>query len=305
MNGGDFMSGIGLVLSGGGAKGAYQIGAWKALCEFGYNNYIDVYSGSSIGAINNFLIQTMDWKDATNIWLNYNLSKVFFADGTDLDSLVKAIRMTLLGKKSQFDSLFTRDGFVNLFNTIGLENLEGTALDTYATVANVTEIPDEERVLKTAMDWYKGRKSGFTQYIHIKKPEADFIRDILLATSAIPIVYPPEKIGDQYYVDGAINDVLPVYPLNKRGVNSIIAISCDRINYQVLKRKYPYADILLIQPSRYLGNLFNGTLNFDKRKLRETYYLGYSDAKKAIRGIDIVLSSGYQRDEVLSEQHSM
>jgi len=292
MNGGDFMSGIGLVLGGGGAKGVYQIGAWKALCEFGYNNYIDIYSGSSIGAINSFLIQTMDWKETANIWLNYNLSKVFFTDGVDLDSLVKTIRMILFGKKVQFDSLFTRDGFVNLFDTIGLENLEGTTLDTYVTVANVTEIPEEERVLKTAMDWYKGRKSGFTQYIHIKKPEANFIKDILLATSAIPIIYPPEKIGDQYYVDGAINDALPIYPLKKRGVNKIIAISCERINPQALKRKYPYSEILLIQPSRYLGNLFNGTLNFDNRKLKDTYYLGYRDVKKAIKKIDIVLSSG-------------
>ena len=301
MNGGDFMSGIGLVLSGGGAKGVYQIGAWKALCEFGYDNYIDIYSGSSIGAINSFLIQTMDWKDAADVWLNNNLAKVFFTDGVDPESIAKIIRMIVSGKKVQFDSLFTRDGFVDLLDTIGLENLQGTTLDTYVTVANVTAIPESERVLQTATDWYKGRKSGFTQYVHIRKPNAEFIKKILLATSAIPIIYPPEKIGEQYYVDGAINDALPLYPLNVRGINAIIAISCDRVNYQALKRKYPYTDILLIQPSRYLGNLFNGTLNFDNKKLRETYYLGYNDVIKAIRKIDIVLSS---RCHILAE-HSI
>ncbi len=289
------MSGMGLVLSGGGAKGVYQVGVWRALCEFGYNNYIDIYSGSSIGAINSFLIQTMDWKEATNIWLNNDLSKVFFTDGVDSESLAKTIRQILFGKEIQFDSLFTRDGFVELLNAIGLERLEGTTLDTYVTVANVTEIPEEARTLRTAMNWYEGRKSGFTQYVHMRKPETNFIKDILLATSAIPIIYPPEKIGDQYYVDGGINDPLPVYPLNERGVNTIIAVSCDKINYQALKRKYPFMDILLIYPSRNIGNLFNGTLNFDNRKLKDTYYLGYSDGKKAIKKIDVVLSSERQR----------
>lgn len=285
------MSGIGLVLSGGGAKGVYQIGAWKALCEFGYDNYIDIYSGSSIGAINSFLIQTMDWKEASDIWLNYDLSKVFFTDGADPDSLAKAIRMILSGKKVEFDSLFTRDGFIEMIDTIGLDKLHGKVLDTYVTVANVTEIPEDVRALKTAMDWYRGRKTGITQYVHIRRPETGFIKDILLATSAIPIIYPPEKIGSQYYVDGAINDALPVYPLNVRGINAIIAISCDKTNYQALKRKYPNIDFLLIQPSRYLGNLINGTLNFDKKKLIETYQLGYDDVVRAINRIDMVLSS--------------
>ena len=43
---------LGLVLSGGGAKGAYQAGVWKALCELGLANRVQAISGTSIGAIN-------------------------------------------------------------------------------------------------------------------------------------------------------------------------------------------------------------------------------------------------------------
>jgi NTE family protein len=282
MNGGDFMS-IGLVLSGGGAKGAYQIGAWKALCEVGYNDYIDVYSGSSVGAINCFLIQMMSWQEAANIWLNYDLSRAFFTDGIELDSLVKTIRSILLGKKLKNESLFTRDGLIELFNKIGFNRLDKSKLDCYATVANVTEIPEDIRALKTALDWYGGKKSGFTQYIHIKNADDEFIKAVLLATSAIPIIYPVERIGDQYYVDGAINDNLPIYPIYKRGIKSIIAVACDRVNYQNLKRKFPSCDIMLIQPSKYLGNMISGTLNFNNSKLLDTFQLGYTDAWRTIR----------------------
>ncbi|MCG8539842.1 MAG: patatin-like phospholipase family protein, partial [Clostridia bacterium] len=57
----------GLVLSGGGGKGAYQIGAWKAFEEF--NIKFDVISGTSIGAINGLLMSSVDVISATNIWL--------------------------------------------------------------------------------------------------------------------------------------------------------------------------------------------------------------------------------------------
>ena len=48
---------IGLVLAGGGARGTYQIGVWKALIELGIDKYIKVVSGTSIGAVNAMLFQ--------------------------------------------------------------------------------------------------------------------------------------------------------------------------------------------------------------------------------------------------------
>jgi len=58
---------VGLVLAGGGAKGAYQIGVWKALQEKGIE--VDVVSGSSIGALNATLIVSGDWAKANELWL--------------------------------------------------------------------------------------------------------------------------------------------------------------------------------------------------------------------------------------------
>ena len=51
---------IGLVLSGGGGKGAYELGVWKALVDLGVSEYISVFSGASIGAFNSILFAMND-----------------------------------------------------------------------------------------------------------------------------------------------------------------------------------------------------------------------------------------------------
>ena len=50
------MKKIGIALSGGGARGAYQIGVWKALKEHGIDTKISAYAGASVGSLNAFLI---------------------------------------------------------------------------------------------------------------------------------------------------------------------------------------------------------------------------------------------------------
>ena len=62
-----------LVLAGGGGKGAYQIGAWKALMELGIS--FDAIAGVSIGSINGALIAAGDYDKAVEMWNNVSLDK--------------------------------------------------------------------------------------------------------------------------------------------------------------------------------------------------------------------------------------
>ena len=59
---------LGLVLSGGGGKGAYQIGAWRALIELGWDSRIQAVSGASVGALNAALIGCTDYTQAEALW---------------------------------------------------------------------------------------------------------------------------------------------------------------------------------------------------------------------------------------------
>ena len=61
---------IALVLSGGGAKGAYQIGVWKALDEYHVSERISVVSGTSVGSLNAALFAAGDYEAARNLWNN-------------------------------------------------------------------------------------------------------------------------------------------------------------------------------------------------------------------------------------------
>ena len=66
---------IGLVLSGGGLKGSYQIGAYKALKKLKIK--IGVVTGTSIGALNGAFIAAIDYKKALKLWKNIKIDFLF------------------------------------------------------------------------------------------------------------------------------------------------------------------------------------------------------------------------------------
>src|SRR5580698_10027585 len=66
---------IGLVLGGGGAKGAYQIGCWKALRQSGITTF-DAIAGTSVGALNAVLVAQDEFAEAESIWHNMNFGRV-------------------------------------------------------------------------------------------------------------------------------------------------------------------------------------------------------------------------------------
>lgn len=76
--------GIGLVLAGGGAKGAYQVGVWQALTEMGLDRTVTGFSGASIGAINALLFNSADFDEVKRLWLDAT-EDIFLAPRVDAD----------------------------------------------------------------------------------------------------------------------------------------------------------------------------------------------------------------------------
>ena len=70
------MKKIGLVLAGGGGRGAYQIGVWKALRKAGLERYITSVSGSSVGGLNAALFIQNNLELAENIWKSLCMKKI-------------------------------------------------------------------------------------------------------------------------------------------------------------------------------------------------------------------------------------
>ena len=82
----DLTKEYGIVLEGGGAKGAYQIGAWKALRETGVR--IKGIAGASVGSLNGALICMDDLEKAEDIWKNIEYSRVMDVS----DETIKALK---------------------------------------------------------------------------------------------------------------------------------------------------------------------------------------------------------------------
>lgn len=112
---------LGIVLAGGGAKGAYQIGVWKYLHEIGLDKHISCSSGASVGALNAVLMAASEIETAEEIWLEDNLKDLILP--FSISDLIKGVLKNLIKfranpglwvmnsiKTVYKDGLFSRDG---------------------------------------------------------------------------------------------------------------------------------------------------------------------------------------------------
>ena len=90
---------IGLVLAGGGGKGAYELGVWKALDELKLTKYITVFSGTSIGAFNSVLFAMNDMKKADELWEEVTMDKLVPISKSEL--INRGIGLYIGGKNLQ------------------------------------------------------------------------------------------------------------------------------------------------------------------------------------------------------------
>ena len=124
----------GLVLEGGGAKGAYQIGAWRALKEAGVK--IKGVAGTSVGALNGALICMDDYENAKKVWENITYSKIMS---------VKDEQMQKLFREKKADITMLKDAF-NLMKEGGIDVTPLREL--------IAECIDEEKILNSPIDLY-------------------------------------------------------------------------------------------------------------------------------------------------------
>ena len=241
---------VGLVLAGGGGKGAYQIGVLRALAEEGQLDKVVAVSGTSIGAVNAVLYAQGDFDRAYQTWDDIDMGVLF-----DFDPAMLA----------QGKIYFSRDEMNRLFNKyVDYSLLEKSNLEIYCGVAEETE-------------------SGYrAEYMKLNGKSMNEIRSILTASTAMPIVYDTVVIDGKHYRDGGVVDNEPVRPLYDLGIRKFILINLDYAK-PFRTEQFPEAEFIVIEPSRDLGDIFSGTLNFstDEKTIKRT--LGYKDGKRAIK----------------------
>lgn len=259
----DLSKEYGLALEGGGARGAYQIGAWKALKEAGVK--INAVAGTSVGALNGALICMGDLGQAERIWSEMTYSAVMEVD----DSLMERF----MDNKLPFKELFHE--FLKIIGEGGVD---------------VTPL---RRLIHEYIDEKKIRESGIAfnllTFSLTDKKELDLsledipeglLEDYLLA-SAYLLGFKNEELHGKRYMDGGMFNNLPVGSLVDGGCENIIAIRIYGPGREP-KVKLPQGAVRYeIAPRVKLGNI----LDFNARRNRQNMKIGYYDAMRMIYGL--------------------
>ncbi|MFT4106432.1 MAG: patatin-like phospholipase family protein [Lacrimispora sp.] len=282
----------GLVLEGGGAKGAYQIGVWKALREAGVK--IKGVAGSSVGSLNGALICMDDLDRAEDVWKNIEYSRVMSVS----DEVMEAI------KKKDFKSLNLQE----LINR-GMQIVKEGGFDI-TPLKNLIEevVGDEEKIKNSERELYAVTYSVSDwegKAVDIRSGEEGCVKDMLLASAYFP-AFKNEKLGGKRYMDGGGFNNVPVDVLIERGYKNIIVIRIYGWGYdreRVIKIPEGVT-VSHIAPRQDLG----GILEFDKKQARKNMTLGYYDAMRFLYGlagriyyIDAPNGEPYYFDKMMSE----
>lgn len=273
---------IGLVLAGGGAKGAYQAGVMQALWDLDLINNVSVISGVSIGTLNALML-CMKQRDLIDLsWKSLSYAKIMTkGEGlkiSDIGEIIKSIAtghsheeiaanldLSALGLISQKG---IRD-YIEEFVDIGV--LKESNIDVYGCAYNIND--------------------GYPEYFKLNDYEEEEIIDITIGSCAVPYIFPPVNFKGKVYADGGINnplytkanaDNIPIAPIMKHDCDLIIVV---HLNYQdqINRKKYPYLNIIEIYPSTPLEVINGiGTLNFNQAAIKERIETGYRDGLVAL-----------------------
>jgi NTE family protein len=271
------MAKIGLALAGGGARGAYQIGAWKAFKEKGLDKLIVAYSGASVGSLNAALFAMGDYDAAYKVWMSLDRDSLFNLE----DKIYKRVfkeKLRFLDK--------------GVYDTLDLEVLIEDALD-YDKIRKkdvfvaTTHLGSEESTFFSLLQtnykhYFKSEKQ--TKYQNLKVLSDEHIKKTLLASCAIPIVFRPIRIGDETFYDGGLLDNTPFKPLVDIGCDVIIIIDLFKHSF-VKKQSAEGVKLITVNPKKSL----RGILDFSNKYIERRFELGYKDTMEMIeKNIDVL-----------------
>ena len=249
-----------IVLSGGGAKGAYQIGVWKALRKLKLN--YSIVTGTSVGALNGAFFVQKDYFKAVHMWYHMSFAHVFEHMDGDYH--------TLEGKKNIL--LTYAKGILN--GGMDISRLEET-LDKYLNVKRFYRSPIDFGLITVNLSDMKPVS------ICKKDIKPQELKDYLIASASCFPAFPVKEIHGKKYIDGGYYDNIPIQLALDLGADEIIAVDLKAIGLKkkVKDRSVP---ITYITPRCDLGSF----LVFDKTLARRAMHLGYFDTLKTFHKLE-------------------
>ena len=246
-----------VVLGGGGSRGSYQVGVWKALRELGYE--YDIVCGTSVGSLNAALMAQGEYDKALELWGRITTEDVLEMEG-EADVTTSPGRRKLL---REFVDKFVKEGGVD---PAPLERMLRQAVD-------------EEKIRRSPVDFglvtveFPTMKPLVLTKDNIPQGE---LCDYLMASSACYPAMKSRHIAGKQYIDGGYYSNLPVEIALEQGADEIVAVDLDAIGV-MRPVKNPGKQVVTIRCKWDLGVF----LVFDPQTAARNIDLGYNDAMKA------------------------
>ncbi len=214
-----------LVLSGGGARGAYEVGVLSHLFEAGPPR-IDIISGTSVGAINGAYLASAIHEPAAGmsrlraLWEALTLPKVLGFNPVQASRLPRV--------------LFGGRRGAGLFDASPMSEIIRSGIDYPQLAANVRQGPlhavtiTATHVATGASICFVDRRPGSPPPLglpaHVQVRSASIMPHHVLASAAIPVVFPPVFIQTDLYCDGGLRLNTPLSPAIRLGADKVLVI---------------------------------------------------------------------------------
>lgn len=247
---------LAIVLSGGGAKGAYQAGCYKAFKKLGIK--YDIVTGTSIGALNGFLMVQGDLKRCLRLWENVSFSQIY----DDFDEVSN--------EKEIYDKYLDKI----IHGGIKTDKIEEFIAREY-----------------NAKKLYRSRvKYGVVSFNLSKmrpvmatkdKMDAETLKKYVIASAICFPFFKPSKIDNEIFIDGGYYDNMPVNLAIELGATEVITVDLRAVG---LRQSIKDKDVKVtnITPNNKLSSF----LIFDKNEAKKMIKFGYNDTMKVFKKLD-------------------
>ncbi len=227
---------LGLVLPGGGARGAYQVGALKAIGELLVTNHnpFQVISGASVGAITAALLAAnaerfkVGVKRLVKFWSDLHCEDVYSTDFASISlrgahwvvSLTPVAALGIPNPRSLLDNSPLREMLERRINFNRIDTaIRNDALRAVSVTASSYERSRAVTFYQGTPEikpWKRSRREGQPTELSI---------DHIMASIALPFIFPAQKIGSEYFGDGSLRLTSPLSPAIHTGADKILVIS--------------------------------------------------------------------------------
>jgi len=257
----------GLVLGGGGARGAYQLGVWQHARERKWT--YDVITGTSVGALNGALMIQDDWQSAEKLWHQIETKDVLALPEIEVENLY------YFSSLLKIVQLMIQEAWKN--KGISMQPLE----------MRIKKLLNTKKIVLSPVSFFVTTthvKTFSEHVINIKNEPPEKHLDWLIASSSFFPALRPRRIEGETYIDGGYCNNIPVDIAVKYGVIDVTVID---VKGPGITKKYdvPLNITPLVLKSPWsLGNM----LIFDTRRAKWNQRLGYLETKRSVEGL-----SGY------------